>query len=260
MLKLLFLTVILLTASATQAQEVDSSCLALADEFLSRVCPVQGQILNPFSVMIDTCSFGTFDTCSRAWVNRFAKNGFRVDFNNDIFRLPVYPADTDIEVSMDNIDTSFGFLRSVFDSIQQRCGNFMFHKLYPNDTLSEQLAGAYELRFNGYVNIHFIDTTFKNDRINYNDNLGPFVVNESVNEKKIPSPSFVPNPVHTTLNIELGNSMTKAADIFTDNGQLIRHYEFPYAISNFTLNFGGLAPGTYTVICQSQILRIVFNP
>src|SRR5438876_1105599 len=78
-----------------------------------------------------------FDTCylSPTAGEMYARGGFLITFDDDVFHLPYAPADSIIEVTWQDMDTNYPDLRAAFDTIYQRYGAFVLRKMYPQDTI-----------------------------------------------------------------------------------------------------------------------------
>ena len=261
-----FAAMLLLAATGRAgAQEADSSCLALSEEYLNRVCPMgAGNYWQKSdSCFIDTCSL--LGAPCDIWDSLYAKRDFVIQFDSDVFMLPAYPVDSNILMRWTQLDTSFHSLRAMFDSIQQQWGNFVLAKSDPNRTNPSPLAGEYLMYFDSYANVFSVTSTLTNDSISNFYSGGPYGVTGS-GGVNVPSTNgsqairFLPNPVHSTISITMKDMMASAVDVFNVLGELARHYDLPGLTGSFMIDLTGLPAGVYSIKCANQIFRIVFEP
>jgi Secretion system C-terminal sorting domain len=267
MKKAIFAVLLLLATTGRAGAQVvvGDSCFAPADEFLNRVCPdnVNHNVWNnPDSCMIDSCAVSTVDPCGLWFGYVYSKNGYRFNFDSDVFKLPIYPIDTIIAMRWTDLDTSFHFLRNMFDSLEMQWGTFGLLKHYPDATNSDPAAGVYYMVFDSYADAPAVSNFIKNyssDTLDFTYLGGPFlalsVPNSSTQTNKI-----FPNPVHSDLNISMPGSLISNVGVIDVCGRLVRSYDLQNPSDTFTLDLTGLLSGVYAIKCGTQIYRIVFDP
>ena len=137
---------LLLGASRAGAQQVDSTCIVLFDQWRQGAC-----VPNPDSAYIDTCigtsHFGEY----------YSMRSYELNFEWYVIHSPIYNYDTTLVYDWQAIDTSFPAIRSAFATIDSLVGHFMLEKPYPYITdTSSFLNKDFFLRFDSLLNV---DTT-----------------------------------------------------------------------------------------------------
>ena len=183
-----------------QAQET-CRCLPLFE-------PGQGE--NPDSVLVDTCGANIYPRpCSEGILWRryitYARKWWSVRFLGDAIPLSAAPSDTVIEVGWRDIDPAYQELRSRFEMLEMRFGEFHLRKVYPADT-DEVRGREFRMRFDEYVNADSV-----NDMLEaipgiipqFTSAIGSVLGVEESGDGDIMQFDLYPNPARNFIQIEI---------------------------------------------------------
>ncbi|NOZ46674.1 MAG: hypothetical protein GXO79_07805 [Chlorobi bacterium] len=129
-----------------KAETPPDSCLKFYWE------PQDSTFRNVDSVMVDSCEQ------SQTFGQLYAKEYFVVEFDHNIIpRDTIYPKDTIIEYSWEDIDTNYSELRLGFFRLYQKYGNFWFREIRPQEVdTTVFFKRELFIRFEDYRNIDSI--------------------------------------------------------------------------------------------------------
>jgi hypothetical protein len=233
-----FLSFFLLTSQSYS--QVPDSCLKI-------LClPQDSTFVNPDSVRVDSC-FG-----SPTYGELYATHFFYIKFKYNVLPRPgIYPKDTIIEYTWQDIDTSYSDTREGFQQLEQEFGSFWLREEIPDfpDT-TQVLPRTLLLRFEDYINIDSVENFVKNIQlVSYGYYRRDYGITIRVNDGDKVSQvdmSIFPQPAINVLHIRVTNALSdfNQIDLISPEGIVLmtKHIGMNNTV-NFDLN--SFCPGIY---------------
>jgi hypothetical protein len=226
--------------------QVPDSCLKI-------FCfPQDSTFFNLDSVKVDSC-FG-----SPTYGEFYATHFFYIKFKYNVLPRPgIYPKDTIIEYTWQDIDTSYSYTREGFQQLEQEFGSFWLREerlSFPDTT--QFLPRTLLLRFEDYINIDSVENFVKNIQLvseaYYRRGYGiTSRVNDGDKVSQMALSPPIPNPTTSETNIsfellESSKIQIRISDVLGNIISIINKY---YSQGRHTeiFNFEGLSSGVYLI-------------
>jgi hypothetical protein len=252
MKKFLLLSLLILTASIAYSYQPPDSCLKYYDGTWA-----DSSVINPDSLMVDSCED------SQTYLEWYSRGMFDVGFvYNIIPRSVLYPKDTIIEYTWNDILSIYGATKAGFQQLEAKYGTFYFREEQPHEPDTNQYIPRYLfVRFENYVNVDSASNDIKSiplvKTLDFRGHLH-FVTHAPNTETVTDAPfSVYPNPVTGQIAIRAEKPIREALFLYDISGKLLKKYTNIANDSN--IDISDLEKGVYILQIGSAVQKIIVN-
>lgn len=251
MKRFLLFSILMLIASSSFSTVPSSECLKYYWEGPLPVGSENPYFMNEDSVMIDSCEN------SETYLHLFVDGPYQISFDYNIIpKQGIYPADTVILYTIDDIDPKYSDVIKDFKKFESDYGSFKFQEIAPDRADTTAFIGrSLFLNFDSVQEIETIVLFLKEiESVKFARSLAKHGFVTSINSEKIKNLKIYPNPAKEEINISL-DELINTIQILDINGKVLISKLKLTPGTEQSLNIDFLQSGTYLIRINDNLYQ-----